>query len=52
MTNAEISAALFLSEATVKSHVGSLLRKLSLRDRVQLAVFAHEHGLAGPTRSP
>ena len=43
--NAEIAAELFLSESTIKTHVGSVLRKLDLRDRVQVVVFAHEHGL-------
>ena len=37
----------FASESTVKTHVGAILRKLALRDRVQIVVFAHEHGLAG-----
>ncbi|WP_105566362.1 response regulator [Microbacterium halophytorum] len=46
MSNAEIAAAEFLSEATVKTHVSRILTKLALRDRVQLVVFAHEHGLA------
>jgi len=45
MSNAEISSLVFASESTVKTHVGSVLRKLALRDRVQIVVFAHEHGL-------
>ncbi|WP_067498919.1 response regulator transcription factor [Actinoplanes sp. TFC3] len=45
LSNAEIGAAVFASESTVKTHVGAILRKLSLRDRVQIVVFAHEHGL-------
>ncbi|MET8153296.1 response regulator [Actinoplanes sp. NPDC049668] len=45
MSNAEIAAEIFAGESTVKTHVGAILRKLSLRDRVQIAVFAHEHGL-------
>ena len=45
LSNSEIAHQLFLSESTVKTHVGSILRKLTLRDRVQIVVFAHQHGL-------
>ncbi|MBJ7358578.1 response regulator transcription factor [Nocardioides sp.] len=45
LSNTEIAAQVFASESTVKTHVGAVLRKLALRDRVQIVVFAHEHGL-------
>jgi DNA-binding NarL/FixJ family response regulator len=47
-SNAEVGGELFLSEATVKSHVNSILRKLDLRDRVQATVFAYETGAVRP----
>ncbi|EFC83263.1 response regulator transcription factor [Parafrankia sp. EUN1f] len=45
LSNTEIARLVFASESTVKTHVGAILRKLALRDRVQIVVFAYEHGV-------
>ncbi len=46
--NPQIAARLHLSEATIKTHVGHILAKLELRDRVQIVIFAYDHGLVTP----
>jgi DNA-binding NarL/FixJ family response regulator len=47
-SNAEIGAALFMAETTVKSHVAAILRKLDLRDRLQVVIYGYEHGVVRP----
>ena len=51
-TNAEIAAALFVAEATVKTHVGSIFGKLEVRDRAAAIVFAYDHGVVTPGATP
>lgn len=46
LTNQEISTKLFLSESTVKTHIGAILRKLDLRDRVQIVVYSYENKIS------
>ena len=49
MSNLEIAGHMTVSETTVKTHVGNILAKLGLRDRVQAVVYAYEHGVVHPS---
>ena len=51
-TNAEIAASLYVAEATVKTHVGSIFTKLDVRDRAAAIVFAYDHGVTPGSASP
>jgi DNA-binding NarL/FixJ family response regulator len=51
-TNAEIAATLYVAEATVKTHVGSIFAKLGVRDRAAAIVFAYDHGVVSPGSAP
>ena len=51
-TNAEIAGELFVAEATVKTHVGSIFMKLGVRDRPAAIVFAYDHGVVTPGTPP
>ena len=51
-TNAEIAAELYVAEATVKTHVGSIFTKLGVRDRAAAIVFAYDHGVVTPGATP
>jgi DNA-binding NarL/FixJ family response regulator len=48
LTNREIAARLYIGDGTVKTHVARILTKLGLRDRVQVVVYAYEHGITTP----
>lgn len=48
LSNDELAARAWISRATVKTHVSHVLAKLELSSRIQIVVWAYEHGLAGP----
>jgi DNA-binding NarL/FixJ family response regulator len=48
LSNAEMARDMYLSEATVKTHITHLLMKLSVRDRVQAVIYAYENGIVRP----
>ena len=52
LSNAEIASSLYLSEATIKSHITRILARIGLRDRTQIAVYAYEHGIVRPGHGP
>jgi len=52
LTNREIAERLYIGEGTVKTHVARILTKLGLRDRVQVVVYAYEHGITQPGDNP
>ena len=51
-SNSEIAERHFLSESTVKTHVGRVLAKVGARDRIQAVIFAYDHGLTSPKDQP
>jgi len=52
LTNAQIAAEMYLAESSVKTHIGHLLAKLGVPDRVHLVIYAYESGLVLPAHHP